>query len=660
MCRVLVPIFFVLLIFISGDLDASVGGQDAEPEEAPWMVALIGGGADDDVDDGAPLRDRFLCGGALIHPYWVATAAHCVVNAANPRVKEMKVVVGVRDLSNPDLSILQTVEVADIVVQPRFLFSRSGDATGDLALLRLKRPITGVMPLELLDETSATSPGAPARLFGWGAMDESDDRAEILQRVDVPFVAQEISQQSWGQHAIVLGIDTVSVGTNDGKLGSCGGDSGGPLVVRILEPGPSSRERWALAGVLSQGSRPCGAAGFYTVATSISFHRSWILSHIHAEYARWIDEFDVPRRSGDKDRDGVGNFMEFAFGTNPCDTLDWRTPGVRVVRVVRNGNSNLLPLEYSFQRPTVATGLSYSIERSNDLVTWSTDATDDGKIESIDLGNGIAQISVRPAALVGSTGGEFLRLDLKHSAQFESTFARRPREDGLFVQGALGSSVLGSEFPQENRFLRIVDPGDLAPGQLTTLFCMSEDFSPRLRIIETEFGQVELEVGALGRSSLVVPFVPHTGIRYRFEVSSMEEDAEGEFLFHFPQVRLAGGGLPLPLGGGAVSGQLTTHSDFDGAYYSDAYVLTQVAIGRTGRKATITLRADGDDNGFRPFLAVLDQREEMVAMSDGAPVDTTSVSFVIEDGSTYFVFATTLEPMKQGFYTIEASVVLED
>lgn len=651
MGRILTLIFLIALGLVSGGYsDASVGGQDAEPEEAPWMVALVRGGE----DNGASLRDQFLCGGTLIHPYWVVTAAHCVVNAANPRIQELKVVVGAHDLSNPDLSILQTVEVADIVVQPRFLFSRSGDATGDLALLRLKHPITNVMPLALLDETTATLPGAFGRLFGWGATSEIADRPDVLQRADLPFVAQEVSQQSWDQHGIVLGSDTLSAGADDGNLGSCGGDSGGPLVVRIFGPGPNPRESWALAGVLSQGSRPCGTAGFFTVATSTVFHRKWILNHIHPQYSQWIDEFDVPRHNGDKDCDGVSNFFEFAFGTNPCDPADRATPAARAVR---DGNNNLLPIEYSFHRPAAETGLSYSVVRSDDYVTWNTAATSDGKVESDNLGNGIKQIRIRPAVLNGPSRAGYMRLDLEHSAQFDSTFPRQLEDEGLFVQGTLGASVVGSETPQMNRFTRIVDPGDLSPGKLTTLFCISDGFSPRLRVIDTKSNEVELEAGALGRSNLVVPFVPRIGAHYRFEISSMEENAEGRFLFHFPQVRLAGGGVPLPVGGSSVYGQLTTQSDFDGAYYSDAYVLTKAASGNT---VVVTLSADANGDGFSPFLAILNQREETVAISDGASVDATSVSIVIEDGSTYFVFATTLEPMEQGFYTIEASAVLEN
>ena len=43
-----------------------VGGEDADPGEWCWQVALINS------------LNQYLCGGALIGTQWVLTAAHCV------------------------------------------------------------------------------------------------------------------------------------------------------------------------------------------------------------------------------------------------------------------------------------------------------------------------------------------------------------------------------------------------------------------------------------------------------------------------------------------------------------------------------------------------------------------------------------------------------
>lgn len=43
-----------------------VGGEDSDPYEWCWQVALINS------------KNQYLCGGALIGSQWVLTAAHCV------------------------------------------------------------------------------------------------------------------------------------------------------------------------------------------------------------------------------------------------------------------------------------------------------------------------------------------------------------------------------------------------------------------------------------------------------------------------------------------------------------------------------------------------------------------------------------------------------
>ena len=47
-----------------------VGGIDAKPGSWPWQVLLQG--------------PRGLCGGSILAPYWVVTAAHCVNNVKDP------------------------------------------------------------------------------------------------------------------------------------------------------------------------------------------------------------------------------------------------------------------------------------------------------------------------------------------------------------------------------------------------------------------------------------------------------------------------------------------------------------------------------------------------------------------------------------------------
>ncbi len=45
-----------------------VSGQEAEPHKIPWQVGMLIQGKD---------GEMFFCGGSLLTPTWVLTAAHC-------------------------------------------------------------------------------------------------------------------------------------------------------------------------------------------------------------------------------------------------------------------------------------------------------------------------------------------------------------------------------------------------------------------------------------------------------------------------------------------------------------------------------------------------------------------------------------------------------
>lgn len=78
-CRCLFVCLFLFLIYDNtttgcGSRPAGarvVGGENAMPHSWPWQISLR-------------VNGRHICGGSLIRPDWVVTAAHCVNHNPNP------------------------------------------------------------------------------------------------------------------------------------------------------------------------------------------------------------------------------------------------------------------------------------------------------------------------------------------------------------------------------------------------------------------------------------------------------------------------------------------------------------------------------------------------------------------------------------------------
>jgi len=236
-------------------LSKVVGGHQAPKEAYPWMTALILRGQ-------TPVKGQF-CGGALIHPQWVLSAAHCVEGMS---ASSLDVLVGGYDLRSS--SDGTRVSVSQIVIHPRFSTVK-GALVNDFALLKLSQPLTGVPVLSLVDAASQVAPGTPVKGMGWGTTSEGGRQSPILLEVDMNLVSlTEASEVYPG-----LSEAHLAAGVPGGGRDTCQGDSGGPLVVS------DGRGGWRHAGTVSFGDG-CGRDGTPGIYGNTINYRSWILQQI--------------------------------------------------------------------------------------------------------------------------------------------------------------------------------------------------------------------------------------------------------------------------------------------------------------------------------------------------------------------------------------------
>jgi secreted trypsin-like serine protease len=220
----------------------------------------------------------------------VLTAAHCLEGR---NATDAQVLVGVDgNLAMPRQARAAAVAVRGLSVDPKFgeAFPFAHDtpqaaiAFGDVGLILLKRPVTGIAPVRVAGRGDAAleAPGTAASVVGYGLTAPEDPGAPVptgprpptpLQQGALSVISQGDCSERYPRALQPTMICTQDLVQHAPLVQACAGDSGGPVIVQS-PAGPVQ------IGVTSWGPEvmdgQCGVTPLPDVAMRVSSFASFI------------------------------------------------------------------------------------------------------------------------------------------------------------------------------------------------------------------------------------------------------------------------------------------------------------------------------------------------------------------------------------------------
>ncbi|TQM83440.1 trypsin [Saccharothrix saharensis] len=208
----LAGLLMTLMVVFAGTATAVdvrvVGGERVSIDDHPWVVYVTDASGNQ------------FCGGTLVSPTKVVTAAHC---AAMRTPRNTRVVLGREDRQS---SAGVVARLTDIWVHPDYV---SADQGSDVAVLTLRDAVGFTsLPLARATDEELYEPGTSGLVLGWGRTSEQGSSSRYLMGATVPVMDDGHCENAYPQFDP---DEMTCAGYPEGGVDTCQGDSGGPYVA---------------------------------------------------------------------------------------------------------------------------------------------------------------------------------------------------------------------------------------------------------------------------------------------------------------------------------------------------------------------------------------------------------------------------------------------
>lgn len=243
-----------------------VGGHAADEDHYSFAVSLV-------------KKGDHRCGGTLISPDTVVSAAHCFYGEG-----VLDVVVGRHDIHDKDEKEGWQIRVKKTVVHPGYDDESDDD---DVMIMFLGSPVDEDYVKFASVTENYVGAGVNVTAVGWGQMggyhdDEVSGSADELQEIDLYTITNEECNRARGTisgsrdsyHFEIY--NSMMCSASDERKDTCQGDSGGPLVTK---KGSGDEEEFELVGIVSWGNE-CAHDDFPGVYSRVSYLYPWIRKQV--------------------------------------------------------------------------------------------------------------------------------------------------------------------------------------------------------------------------------------------------------------------------------------------------------------------------------------------------------------------------------------------